>query len=44
MRIKPEFYWFMGIVEDRNDPKGMGRNKNPKHQITKRFRIMLVSQ
>ena len=25
MRIKPEFYWFMGIVEDRNDPKGMGR-------------------
>ncbi len=25
MRIKPEFYWFMGIVEDRADPKGLGR-------------------
>ena len=25
MRVKPEFYWFMGIVEDRADPKGLGR-------------------
>ena len=27
MKIKPEFHWFIGIVEDRNDPRGMGRLK-----------------
>ena len=25
MKINNDFYWFIGIVEDRNDPKGMGR-------------------
>lgn len=25
MKINTDFHWFIGVVEDRNDPKGMGR-------------------